>query len=351
MNPPSGGPITGPTSAGTVTQAIAFTSALLSIERSSTSRPTGVIIAPPKPCTMRAITKWVTVEDSAQPIEPTMKTAMAIENTIRAPKRSAVQPLAGMNTASDSRYEVMASFSVSGLAPISAAIAGSEVAITVESMFSMNRAVATMSGIRRSLFIENRGDRREEGCNTAGTVRLLRNPGNHLNPASHRRRRSCHDLCPVSLAAAAWAARERAAVFGDLQPVPDRLLRDFRAVFSRPAAGAVGARADRRSHKTGRAHAPAGGGGDPPVRPATGLSSLNACGNRAVRADAGVTAGRLTKSLCMAGKRFDSAARHAIDHRQPYRWASIRRRCKVHRRRTCSSPRSYRGERAAEWSW
>ena len=47
----------------------------------------------------------------------------------------------------------MASFSVSGLVPISAAIAGSEVAITVESMFSMNRAVATMSGIRRSLFI------------------------------------------------------------------------------------------------------------------------------------------------------------------------------------------------------
>jgi hypothetical protein len=31
-----------------------------------------------------------------------------------------------------------------------------------------------------------------------------------------------------------------------------------------------------------------------------------------------------TKSLCMAGKRFDSALRHAIDRRQPYRWA-IRR--------------------------
>ena len=54
----------------------------------------------------------------------------------------------------------MASFSVSGLVPISAAIAGSEVAITVESMFSMNRAVATMSGIRRSLFIEIRGEGR-----------------------------------------------------------------------------------------------------------------------------------------------------------------------------------------------
>src|SRR5580692_4713781 len=54
----------------------------------------------------------------------------------------------------------IASFSVSGLVPISAAIAGSEVAITVESMFSMNRAVATMSGIRRSLFMKIRGKAR-----------------------------------------------------------------------------------------------------------------------------------------------------------------------------------------------
>src|SRR5476649_1541468 len=106
---------------------------------------------------MRAITKSVTEDDSAQPIEPIMNTAMAIENTARAPKRSAVQPLAGMKTASDSKYEVMASFRVSGLVPISAAIAGSDVAMTVESMFSMNRAVATMSGIRRSLFIKIRG--------------------------------------------------------------------------------------------------------------------------------------------------------------------------------------------------
>src|SRR3989440_11959030 len=106
---------------------------------------------------MREITKWVTDDDSAQPIEPTMTTARAIENPARAPNRSAVQPLAGMNTASDSRYEVIASFRVSGLLPISAAIAGSEVAITVESMFSMNKAVATMSGIRRSLVIDIRG--------------------------------------------------------------------------------------------------------------------------------------------------------------------------------------------------
>src|ERR1700733_13609251 len=106
---------------------------------------------------MRAITKSVTEVDSAQPIEPIMKTATAALNTMRAPKRSAVQPLAGMNTASDNKYEVMASFRVSGLVPISAAIAGSEVAITVESIFSMNRARGTMSGIRRSLFMEIRG--------------------------------------------------------------------------------------------------------------------------------------------------------------------------------------------------
>ncbi len=68
----------------------------------------------------------------------------------------------------------MASFSVSGLVPISAAIAGSEVAITVESMFSMNRAVATMSGIRRSLVIGIRGgDGRREG-RPAVTSRRMR---------------------------------------------------------------------------------------------------------------------------------------------------------------------------------
>src|SRR5579871_1194194 len=48
----------------------------------------------------------------------------------------------------------MASLSVSGLVPMSAAIAGSDVAITVESMFSMKRAVATMSGIRRCLLVK-----------------------------------------------------------------------------------------------------------------------------------------------------------------------------------------------------
>src|SRR5665213_974301 len=80
----------------------------------------------------------------------------------------------------------MASFSVSGLVPMSAAIAGSEVAITVESMFSMNRAVATISGITRSLFIEFREEERKgagkRGCITPSPRGLLRNGRKHLNP-------------------------------------------------------------------------------------------------------------------------------------------------------------------------
>src|SRR5215469_13175425 len=47
----------------------------------------------------------------------------------------------------------MASLSASGSVPMSRAIAGSEVAITVESMFSMNSATATISGTRRSRVI------------------------------------------------------------------------------------------------------------------------------------------------------------------------------------------------------
>jgi MFS family permease len=55
------------------------------------------------PWTMRAMTKSVSEPEMAQPSEPTMKTAIAARNTVRVPKRSAIQPLAGMKTASESR--------------------------------------------------------------------------------------------------------------------------------------------------------------------------------------------------------------------------------------------------------
>ena len=47
----------GPSSAGTVSQAIAATSSCFAAVRSSTSRPTGTIIAPPMPCRTRAATR------------------------------------------------------------------------------------------------------------------------------------------------------------------------------------------------------------------------------------------------------------------------------------------------------
>src|SRR3984885_3035059 len=96
------------------------------------------------------------------------------------------------------------------------------------------------------------------------------------SPATPAAGDSDDDLCPRRSIAAAWATRERAAFFGDFQPDPHRLLRDFGADFSRPAAGAVGACGDRRSYETRGSQAPGGGGGDPPVRAAAGLSALNA---------------------------------------------------------------------------
>ena len=77
MKPPSGGPSSGPTSAGSVTQTMALISSRLLTLRTRIRRPTGVIIAPPMPSTMRATTNWLSEPDSAQPIEPSMNTAIA----------------------------------------------------------------------------------------------------------------------------------------------------------------------------------------------------------------------------------------------------------------------------------
>ena len=82
---------------------MALISSRLLTLRTRIRRPTGVIMAPPMPSTMRAMTNWLSEPESAQPIEPSMNTAMAARNTVRAPKRSAVQPLTGMKTASESR--------------------------------------------------------------------------------------------------------------------------------------------------------------------------------------------------------------------------------------------------------
>ena len=85
MNPPSGGPATGPSSAGMVSQAIAATSSRLATVRSNTSRPTGTIIAPPMPCRMRAATRKASVSARLHNTEPSVNTAIAARNTVRVP--------------------------------------------------------------------------------------------------------------------------------------------------------------------------------------------------------------------------------------------------------------------------
>ena len=68
--------------------------------RSTTSRPTGTIIAPPTPCSTRVDGQHGEVGGEGAAAEARVNTAIAATNTRRAPNRSASQPLIGMSTAS-----------------------------------------------------------------------------------------------------------------------------------------------------------------------------------------------------------------------------------------------------------
>ena len=85
MKPPSGGPITGPISAGTVSQASEPTNSCFGTASQMTSRPTGTIIAPPIPCTTgrRRVSRHE--PERPQRIEPIVKSAIARRKMVRAP--------------------------------------------------------------------------------------------------------------------------------------------------------------------------------------------------------------------------------------------------------------------------
>ena len=93
----------GPSSAGMVSQAIAETSSCFGVARTSSSRPTGVIIDPPMPWTNRASTKAWIEPAKAQATEPRTNTTMARRKMFFAPNRSDIQPEIGMKTASATR--------------------------------------------------------------------------------------------------------------------------------------------------------------------------------------------------------------------------------------------------------
>src|SRR5438552_11889663 len=146
---------------------------------------------------------------------------------------------------------------------MSAAIAGSEVAMTVESMFSMNRATATISGTMRFASMRTRavtsmGARGQTGTPAHGVGwrdRLVgqadhslrhvsrtgaASEGAHCAVASaapHRKgarlRRLADGLFARSFASAARSPAERPARCGHLQSHPHRALYPARGYFSR----------------------------------------------------------------------------------------------------------------------
>ena len=89
--------------AGVVNQVMAETSLSRGEAPTTISRPTGVIMEPPAPCTSRAATSSPRVWDRPHSTEPVRNSAMAVMNTRRGPKRSATQALAGTPTASARR--------------------------------------------------------------------------------------------------------------------------------------------------------------------------------------------------------------------------------------------------------
>src|SRR3954454_20481569 len=141
------GPTIGPIIEGIVIQFIAETRAARGKLRNSTRRPTGVIIAPPNPCTTRIAISTGRLSAMPHSAEPPAKISTAAQNTRRAPNRSAIQPLTGMNTAKLSRYAVITRLSRSGVSPRLFAIAGIATAIIVESSPSIKKAQPTISGM------------------------------------------------------------------------------------------------------------------------------------------------------------------------------------------------------------
>ena len=103
MTPPASGAMTGAIRPGHTMYDMSRMIWLFSACPSTTMRPTGTIIAPPAPWTMRSATSSGSVVLSAQPSEAPVKIAMADRKIRRGPKRTVIQPLSGMSTASVSR--------------------------------------------------------------------------------------------------------------------------------------------------------------------------------------------------------------------------------------------------------
>ena len=102
MTPPMNGPSSGPMRAGMTTKFMAASISDFGKVRTSASRPTGVIMAPPMPWTTRAATSIGLLWASPHSSDPSVKRHTAHVKTRFVPNRSAIQPLMGMKTARQS---------------------------------------------------------------------------------------------------------------------------------------------------------------------------------------------------------------------------------------------------------
>jgi hypothetical protein len=86
---------------------------------------------------------------SAQPTEAKVNTTIAAKKTRRMPNRSAIQPVAGISTATVTRYAEIATFTSTASTPNDEAISGIAGAMMVASRISMKNAPATSRAIPR----------------------------------------------------------------------------------------------------------------------------------------------------------------------------------------------------------
>ncbi len=93
----------GPSMAGTVSHDIACTSSDLGTLRNMTRRPTGIIMAPATPCSMRAATSMARFCDKPQSSELSANPIIEARKTGLVPNLSATQADIGRNMAAANR--------------------------------------------------------------------------------------------------------------------------------------------------------------------------------------------------------------------------------------------------------
>ena len=108
----------------------------------------GVTIAPPTPCTARAMSSWFAVVASAAPAEATVKSSRPIANMRRRPKRSPSAAPVSSSTAKVSVYALTVHSSCEMDAFRSWRITGRAVVTTRLSRLTMNSATEVMARVQ-----------------------------------------------------------------------------------------------------------------------------------------------------------------------------------------------------------